>query len=335
MGKIAQRQEVIDNLLTDTWYTRIRGDIIDGVSKIRPFWDMMIESGKLKKKAPDGTHWEYNFRYARNRQNVKYIGRGDTFGLAEAETRTVMKFEVRDIGTSMVRMWKDEKKNKGSARIVSYVDELLSDTEMGLSEALSEDLLTQNASPMSINALPTLISTTPTVGTIGTLDRSEHKGLQNIAYDYTGKTPITDLLKAFATVVNKCTEFKGGRKGSSKPDIILTTRKIYQDYKDIANALRQIVTNSAPAANLGFGNLLYEDIPIFWDPDCPAGCVYFLNTDTLEFPYDPDYWFEMTEWKPVHGTSLDRTAQIICSANLICTLPAKNAVIYNYTPNNT
>lgn len=335
MSKMNTRTEVVDNLLTTTWYDRSRPDVIDGVSKINPFYVKMIENGRIKEKAPDGTHWEYNIRYDRNDQNIQYFGRGSSFGVGEKETLTVLKFEVCNLGTSIIRYWETERKNKGKAKIIDYVQDLIEDTQTGLEEALATDVLAQNADSRSINALPTLISTTPTTGSIGGLTRSEHPFLQNVTYDFTGLTTAAKLLTAMTTVFNKCTEFKGGKKTKAAPDIILTTRQIYQDYEVLADAYRQIVSNTNTSADLGFGNLTFKGIPIFWDPECPSGCMYFLNTSTLEMPYDSDVWFEMTDWKWVDGTQLDRTAQILCVMNLICKFPAKNGVIHAITATST
>jgi len=96
--------------------------------------------------------------------------------------------------------------------------------------------------------------------------------------------------------------------------------------------LQTIQTNKTERASLGFGDLLFKNAEIFWAPNCPSGCMYMLNTETLEFAFDPSAWFEMTPWKNVSGDSLDRTAQIVCVCNLLCNHFRKNGVIYNITP---
>jgi hypothetical protein len=127
---------------------------------------------------------------------------------------------------------------------------------------------------------------------------------------------------------NKCSLWKGGNQRT--PDIIMTTREIYQDYERICRALHQIVTNETSRAGLGFGNLMFKNVELFWDQNVPTGQMYFLNSDTLSMPYDPNAWFEMTEWKSIPD-SLDRMAQIVCVCNMVCTSPQKNGVIYNVT----
>jgi hypothetical protein len=44
--------------------------------------------------------------------------------------------------------------------------------------------------------------------------------------------------------------------------------------------------------------------------------MYFLNTNFLYLQYDPQMYFDMTEWKPIPAQVNDRVAQIITACNL-------------------
>lgn len=326
-GKINQKQVLLDNLTTSTWYD-VRKDIIDQVFQITPFWDKLNENNSIKEKAPDGTHFEYPVRYAKQDQNRRWFGRGDTFSKNEKESNTRLYFFTRNVGTNIVRFWDDDRKNKGKAKIYGYIEDIVQNTKDTLVDGFEVDLLNQNPDPLAMDALPTLISTTPTVGTIGGLARSDNGYLQNQIKDFTGLTTGTNLLDEMTTMYNNCSVWKGGNKRT--PDIILTSRKVYQDYERICRALHQIVANETSRAGLGFGNLMFKNVELFWAPQITSGTMYFLNSSTLELPYDPDAWFEMTEWKSIPD-SVDRMAQIVCVCNLVCTSPQKNGVISNIT----
>ena len=126
---------------------------------------------------------------------------------------------------------------------------------------------------------------------------------------------------------NKCSEFKGGGKPQT-PDIILTTRLVYEGYEKVARNLQTIQTNKTERVSLGFGDLMFKNAELFYSPSCPAGRMYFLNSATIEFVYDPAAWMDMTEWKPLEGRSLDRTAQIVCVCNQTCSHFQKNRIIF-------
>lgn len=325
---------VIDNLITSTWYA-VRKEIMDMVYKITPFMTKLMDSGKIKSRIPDGTHFEVPIRYAKADQNMQYFTRGTLFGTAEKEVNTNLLYYARNLGTSIPRYWDDDRKNRGTAKILSYIDDIIENTKLSIVDKLETDLLNQSTDPNSINALPTIIANDPTTGSVGGQTRtSALTYLQNQYKDFTGLSTGTSLLDEMTRIYNLCGEYKGG-SATRFPNLIITTRAIYQDYERICRALQQIVTNSTERVSLGFAELMFKNCEIFYSPSCPSGTMYFLNTDTIEFAYDPSAWFEMTEWKPMAGNSLDRIAQVVCVGNLICTHFPKNGVIFNITATTT
>jgi hypothetical protein len=322
-----QKIELIDSLTTTTWY-EVRAEIIDQVFQITPLYDLMVEKGRIKERVPDGTHFEIPVRYDKQDQNRQWIGKGDTFGKAEKEWLTRLIFYVRTVGTSIPRFFDDEVKNKGKAKIISYVEELVQTTKDSMIDGFETDLWVQNADPKAMTALPTLVSTTPTTGSIGGLSRSSESFLQNNVKDFTNLTTAANLLDEMTRMYNLCSIWKSGKRRN--PDIILTTREVYQDYERIARALQVIQTSKSERASLGFGDLQFKGIDIYWAPQCPSGTMLFLNTEHLELCYDPEVWFEMTQWKEGQD-NVDRVAQVLCRCNLICDNFRKQGVIHNIT----
>jgi hypothetical protein len=218
-------------------------------------------------------------------------------------------------------------KNKGEAQILSYSKELIENHKMTMESTLGSALWVsqgQNA----VNTLPGLISTTPSVGTVGGIDRTANEYVRNQVYDFSGDTLADDLIPRMRSMYNECSKKKG--KGRQTPDCILTTQTIYEQYEEEALLLGQIqlASNKGTArADLGFGGLSFKGAEMYWDPECPEGNMYFLNSDTMEFAYDPDAYMEMTTWKGKYN-SLDRYAQVVTVCNLLFNNFAKNGVIY-------
>ena len=336
MATPQQITETIDNLATTTWYD-IRPGVTDQVFQITPFYDKMVETGRIKSRAPDGTRFEIPIRYAKQDDNIQWFTKGATFGEAEKDALTRLVFEIMNFGTAVPRFWTIEQKNKGKAKLIGYVEEMLENAKMSLQDALADALLIQDASPMAIDALPTIISTAPTTGTYGGLTRSEYAGLQNQTINFTGLTTSASLIDRMTTMFNLCSLYRGGRKRA--PDMILTSRKVYQDYEAICRSLQMIITNKTERASLGFGDLMFKNVEMFWDPTLDLlasddNRMYFLNTGHLELAYDPDVWFDMTEWKSPHN-KLDRVAQIVSRCQFFSDFPAKQGVIYNIDPDST
>ena len=149
--------------------------------------------------------------------------------------------------------------------------------------------------------------------------------LQHHTVDMSSLTFSATILDKMRKLHNDTSKLKHGSKG---PDIWVTTQAIYEEYEALAEALRTIETKSTDTVSLGLGTMSFKGKPIIWDDEVPEGLMYCLNLDSLEFNYDPDVWFEMSEFKQAQH-NLDRVAQIITRANLNLLVPKKNGVIYN------
>jgi hypothetical protein len=325
-ASMLEKQEYVDNLVTTTWYD-VRRQMFSDIWQITPLLDALYSKGKVKERIPDGRYFEIPIGYAKADQNIKWFGRGDTFGEAEKELWTRLQYQRRNLGDSIVRYWDDEQKNRGKAQILSYAKELLENHKMTMESTLGTALW-EDGGPLAVNTLPSLISTTPAVGTAGGIDRSKNIYLRNQAYNFSGDTLATQLVTKMVTMYNNCSKLKG--KGRRTPDLIITTQELYEEYEDqIRSDYGTFELNSNKRrADLGLGNLMFKGAEMFWDPECPAGQIYFLNTDTMEFAYDPGAWMEMTQWKHKHN-GLDRYAQVVTVCNLLFNNFAKNGVMYN------
>lgn len=324
-----ERIEYVDNLITTTWYD-VRNTLFSDIWQITPFLDLLHEKGKIKSRMPNGRYFEIPIGYAQADQNQKWFGRGDTFSEQEKELWTRLQYLRRNLGDNIVRYWDDEMKNKGEAQILNYAMELIENHKMTMEDTLG-NAIWDSQGPLSVNALPELISKTPTTGTVGGIDRAANPYVRNQVYDFAGAgdTLDTDLIPRMRSMYNECSKKKG--KGRQSPDIILTTQAIYEEYEDQALALGQIQMASnkgSQRADLGFGGLGFKGAEMYWDPNCPDGDIYFLNSDTIEFAYDPDAYMDMTPWKYKHN-ALDRYAQVVTVCNLLFNNFQKNGVIHS------
>lgn len=324
MGVQREVSRVIDNLLTSTWYD-VRKELKNDIFQITPFYSKMVDAGRIKERAPDGTHFEIPFAYAKLDQNIEFFGKGHQFKTQEKEFMTNLIYFVANMGDNIVRYWSDERANQGKARILNYVDTIIEAHKAAFVERMA-DALWVSGGAQAFTTLPSLISTTPTTGTVGGIARSETAYLQNISTSCSGVAFSTGFLEMMEETYDNCAKWK--TKGRAAPDVIITTGEIYRAYANLAREMGSYeMNNSSRRVDMGMGECRFKGAEMFWDPNCPSGQMYFLNTASLEFAYDPDNWMEMTEWKSP-ANSLDRMAQIVAVGNLICTDFKKNAVLH-------
>jgi len=327
--------ETIDSVSSSTWHSIRRGEAIDQVYKTTPLMDKLVDNGRVREKVPEGEFFRIPIRHTRLNANRGYYSRGGTIGNAEQETLTHMLYDTTYLGTGIPRFFTDDIVNRGAAKILDYISELLDNAKMDLTQAFEEDLFVTNPEVGSINSLADLISSTPTTGSIAGFTRSSNTWTHNHTRDCSALTPADDLIDEMDRMFNLCSQYKA--KGRKTVDVIVMGRALYQDLEKSHRGFIQIpllTDNGSRRADLGFGNLKFKGAEIFWAPECPSDRVYFLNTDTIQFVYDPAVWFFMTKWKEGQNT-LDRSAQIMCRGNLICDMFQKNGVMFNWTPDST
>lgn len=83
--------------------------------------------------------------------------------------------------------------------------------------------------------------------------------------------------------------------GSDRPDAIFCS-DVFEAYE--GSLTPQVRYTDTSKANLGFQNLMFKDIPIYYDPDCPPGMVLFLNNKYIGLTIHSDRNFKQTPFSP-------------------------------------
>ena len=319
------RTEVIDNLFTTTW-RNVKKKVIDQVFEITPLFSRLLENGRVKSTESGGRAIDVPIRVSKADQNIQFFGKGDTFGTAEKEFLTQLEFKWRYLGDSLVRYWQDDQVNRGPAKLLDYVTEKIDNHKASLIDKLEGAAFTADASGKGITSLAELISPDPTTGLVGGRDRATYAVLRNQTSSMSGKTIATDLIPQMRSMINNTSKFKAGMQ--RLPDMIMTTQAIYEEIEDILEGMQQIHTSKTIQASLGFGDISYKNVPIYWSPQCPTGLMYFLNTEHLRFVIDSYAYFDMGPWKEFVN-SRDRVTQILTTCQLTCDNFQKQGLIHS------
>lgn len=144
----------------------------------------------------------------------------------------------------------------------------------------------------SINGIPALITAdgTGTIGGISTTDYANWKNqFENLEEGYTGE----QLLKSMAKLYRKLT------RGSSVPDLIVTTPDLYGDFEAALTPLQRFT--NPKMADAGFEALKFHGATVIFDENCPAGKMYFLNTKAMTFNFHRDAMFTVGEKEKLFG----------------------------------
>jgi hypothetical protein len=226
---------------------------------------------------------------------------------------------------SVMRFGEDDRKNRGEARIIDYVERKLNAAERALRLDFERVAFANGAGANEPNGLQNLISATPTVGTLHNLSRATYPWWRNLQYTSNGVTSIY-LVSDMRTMLNNMLVYTNNEISDM---FLITTQDIYEAYED--ELLGYKVTSNKAMDDASLDNFTYKGRPFIWANYCPSGTLYAMNPAYCYPIIDPDYFMDMTEWKPIPDQVNDRVAQILCVLQFICTRPISQSIMTGIT----
>lgn len=223
------------------------------------------------------------------------VGNGGSY--SEADTMTVTKPE----GLSAAEFnWKqeyatititgtDKLRNSGSEKMQSLLEARAKQAEITMSNRLGTLIYgdgTGNGGK-DILGLSAIVSTAPTTGILGGINRATYSFWRNQTNASVGSF-ASGGLSAMGSMVRSLT------RGVDRPKVIVTGDTVFGYLESVANGKAQF--NNPQLADLGFHALKFEGIDVLYDPQCTADRMYFLNTDYLHLRVHPDLDFKTTDF---------------------------------------
>ena len=184
-----------------------------------------------------------------------------------------------------------------------------------------------NVEPESIRSI---VSTTPTAGSLGGITRAGNSFAQNKVYS----TAIASIGSAAGIAALHTQRAKLGGDAKTMPDFAVTTATLW------GNLLGYLDSNRRPTSNeqmtkLGFENFYIGSALFGYDGDggtgeCPANSLYYLNSKHLFFKIleGGNMVFEPFSQK---DNSLNKTSVFYFVYNLTTNLPSSMGVLSNIT----
>src|SRR3972149_4111960 len=299
--------ESLDNLYTTTWQN-MKDTVRDQIFDATPLWFWLKDKGKLK-SVEGGRFITEPLQYAKN-DSVSWIGKGGTVSLNDFEFLTIAQYNWRYLVASIVRFGVDDQQNRGKNAILSLMNAKLDNAQNSLISTL-EGALAQGSGTAtnSIDGLQLLVADVPTSGTVGGIDRSAYSWFQNKTKNMTGLSFATNGVAEMRPMLNNCMN----NLKMDAPDIIISGQTPFEYYED--TVLDYFRVTHTQLADAGFQNQTFKGIPMVWPPSIASTRLYMLNTNFINYVYDPAMNFDMAEWKPIPDQVNDRAAQIIMAGS--------------------
>jgi len=322
----------LDDAFVSTWY-EIREEAIDNILAATVGWNVLMACGCFTPQVGG----EVITRTIRHGEiDATAVAKGSVMTSTEPDLETMAFWRWKYIASSIQRSTFDDQKNAGPSKIKDYVGTRVTAARDGLEQKYETDLFGSFQSTETgtlIQGLNDMIppSASVTSGTYGNITRptaysSGDPSTGNTWWgprylDGTQATMEDDLLDDMKVLYNRL------HANQVAPNLIITTRTIFEAYETFALDIAQIVKDETTRlADLGFEVLRFKGKPVIWSANVTTDNLFMVNTDFIEVVYDPQLWFDMTDWKPV-PYEFDRVAQIVCACNVLTTQPRRHGLL--------
>jgi len=166
----------------------------------------------------------------------------------------------------MLTQWQ----NAGRAKVIDLWNTKVMQAKETFSTRLNRSFITgDGTNVLEITGLPVMVDST---GTYGNISRSSFPFWASYEAAVGGPLNEDDMRIAYNTVSYAIE--------NNFPDLILTTRVLFEKYESLV--LPSYRKEDLRIADLGFNSCQFKGTPIVWDPEVPAGLMYFLNSKWMK-----------------------------------------------------
>ncbi len=353
MPTLPTMTRTIDDDFVNTWY-EIRSQVIDNILNATPFSLALKEFGCMKTQV-GGEYITRTVGYGT--KSTQRIDKGSVLTQSVPKLDTMGIWDWRYFLVDVNRSIVDDAKNAGKFKIKSYIAARLESARNAVIQDM-ETYLHQwglyYETPYQFNGLYDICpqytqegATSPgaasddqhTSGDTsnGGLDRVNTWWRNWCANDtnttYSASNKYAGLVHDPYTlnlVPDMRSFWNATSANKESPNLIIMDKAIYEAYEDEAGDLQTVVRSafSKKAVDLGFDVLTFKGAPLMYSSGLDSTeHIFMLNMNHIEFVYNPNLWFDMTEWKS-SPNQLERVAYIACmTTGLITDEPRRHCAI--------
>jgi len=290
--------------LLSTTLANYRDQLTDNVFSDRVLTNHLMQKGRIR-MLNGGTKIVEPLIYGQNSTVASYSGY-DTIALTAQTGITAAEYEWKQYAASIAISGIEEAKNNGEQEIINLLEAKIMQAEESMREGFNTMFFADGTgnSGKDWNGLGNIVESGNSVGGINSATAG-NEYWRSYEENTAGALTLAQMATAYNTV----------SVGNDHPDMILTTRTLFEKYEALLQP--QLRYTDTKTADAGFQNLLFKAAPVVYDTAAPAGTMFFINSKYLSLVGHSGKWFQQTEF--VRPENLDaRYALIMCYGNLTC-----------------
>lgn len=258
----------------------------DNFSRQTALLDHLREGGRMKTFS-GGTVIHLPIAFTEN-STFGYATGYDTINVGHSEVISAAQYAWTQAYTANTMSGTEELTNNGKEAFLDLWAKKQEIAEQTMMNRMGSDVYGDGTAygGRAINGLQNLISTTPTTGTIGSINRANFPFWRNVAFsgvtDGGGAVTAANIEAYMEQVVLRIT------RGTSRPTAIFADNNYWSLFSQSQRAKQRFVTQSGKGpAGAGFATLDFMGIPVMFDGgfggSCPTNRMYFINSKHLMF----------------------------------------------------
>lgn len=271
-------------IVTTTLRSRT-GKLADNVSKNNALLARLQAKGK-RKMVNGGRTIVQEMEYAENGTYKRYSGY-EALNIAPSDVFTSAEYNYAQAAVAVSISGLEMIQNSGEAAIIDLLSSRIGNAERTIKNNIALDIYSDGTADggRQIGGLQLLVSTTPSTGTVGGIDRSTTVGsfFRNKAFSSVTNGGAAATSANIQSYMNRL--YLQIVRGADKPDLIVADNNYWRLYLESLQAIQRI--SGTDEATAGFNSLKYMDADVVLDGGfgggAPSNIMYMLNTDFIYF----------------------------------------------------
>lgn len=300
-------------------------EIADLVLHHNPLTSVLDEKGRVK-KVEGGYELRKPVMYNDAAVGGFYQGY-QSFDLASIDDLTAFRFQIKQCYEPVAMNGRERRANRGEAKMLDLAEEKMDAAIKRLKNTVSTSLRGDGTGfgGLEFDGIKKVVSTSPSSGTYGGIDRTNNSWARNYATNVT--LSASNVQETITDVISRLT------RGSEAPDLGLMDRIAWKYLHSSLTAIQRIQLPTKKAV-AGFRTLAYDGVDFVFDGGYGSSVLEtnscrLLNTDY--FTFDLIRGADFKPLAPTMDRPIDQDAfftVIIVEGNLTCSAPVLQGVIY-------
>lgn len=314
-----------DEIIATTLKNR-RKAFADNVLENIPLLKFLNERGNVQMEDGGETLVE-ELEFSEN-ATFKFYQGFETLDISPQEVFTAAEYNWKQAAVTVTVDGLTQRKNSGVNAMINLVKARVSNAEKTMMNNLSSGIFSDGTGfgGKEIGGLQLLVADDPTSGVVGGIDRATNTFWQN-SFQSTATYDATTIESEMESLWLKVF------RNNERPDFIVNDSVSFQFFWSALQSFQRITT--ADKGERGFESLTFHGpggaAPVFFDENCPAKHMYFLNLDFFHWRVHKDANMEpLLERQSINQDA--SVTPIIWMGNLTLSNAARNGVMFDSTP---